>query len=675
MKRIFAVLLLAVCLLVGCASTDDRTDNSQTTEIPETDELFSDRDFEVGYDETTAVRISLNGDSAACDDDAVQISGTTVTVTAEGTYLLSGTLDDGMLIVDATKNDKIQLVFDGVRIHSGSSAALYVRKADKVFLTTAPDSQNTLSSGESYTAIDENDIDAAVFSKDDLTLNGQGALVIDAPAGHGVVCKDDLVVTSGSYTVTAARHGLSGKDSVRIAGGTFDITAQKDGIHADNSDDSALGFVALRDGSFRITAAGDGVSASGAMQVEGGDFDLLCGGGSAVTPSDDESTKGMKSGGAFTVLGGDFHIDSSDDALHSDDTLTVAGGTFELSSGDDGMHADGLLTVTDGKITILKSYEGIEGLQIEIGGGEIALTASDDGLNAAGGSGGGWFGGFGDVSSECYILISGGTLHIDADGDGIDSNGTLTVTGGETYIAGPTNGGNGALDYGSSATVSGGTLIAVGSREMAVNFGSDSTQGAMLVSVGTQTAGTTVTLTDNSGTVLLEWTPEKAFSAVNLTCPALVQGGTYTLTVGTFSESVTLDTLIYGESNGTGGFGGFGGGGFGGMGGRPGNNSETTGDPGTMGDPPELPSGMPDGAELPDGAEPPEKPDGMPDNSQNGGNMQPPDGSQGFGDMQPPDNSQNGSGMQPPDNSQAPAVMPDNSQTPPTPQPSDGTST
>lgn len=635
MKRLFFCAALALLLLCGCAA---EVDTPQTTEI-DTQDFFSDRDFEVGFDETTAVRIALNGDGAACDDETVQISGSTVTVTAAGTYLLSGALEDGMLIVDAAKTDKVQLVLDGASIHCATSAALYVRQADKVFLTTAAGSTNTLSCGESFVAIDENEIDAAVFSKDDLTLNGQGALAVNAPGGHGVVCKDDLVVTGGSYTLTAARHGLCGKDSVRIAGGTFDITAEKDGIHADNSDGETLGFVLLRGGSFTVTAGGDGVSASGTLLVEDGEYGIVTGGGADTALEDSLSAKGMKSGGACTILDGSFVIDAADDALHSNDALNVGGGSFALSTGDDGLHADGLLTISGGDLTISKSYEGIEGLQIEISGGTIDLTASDDGLNAAGGSSSG---GFGDVSSECSIHISGGVLHIDAGGDGVDSNGSLTVSGGETYISGPTDGGNGALDFGTDATVTGGILLAAGSSAMAENFGASSTQGAILLTVGAQTAGTAVTLTDSAGKVLLEWTPKKAFECVNVTCPALVQGGTYTLTVGTFSEALTLDTLVYGASGGMGGFGGkdgfggmgrpggtdgFGGGqdGFGGMQ-PPGDRPDFDGsgqpsdrpDPGNRDDMPEKPADMP---EMPDAL--PELPDGMtpPD-----GMMQPSDG-------------------------------------------------
>lgn len=286
-------------------------------------------------------------------------------------------------------------MLDGADIHSETSAAIYVRQADKVFLTMATGSVNTLSNGGTFTAIDENNIDAVVFSKEDLTLNGNGTMTVESPAGHGVVSKDDLVFTSGTYEITASSHGLSGKDSVRIAEGSFTIVSGKDGIHAENADDSELGF----------------------------------------------------------------------------------------------------------------------------------------------------------------LYIAGGVLQIDASGDGIDSNGSLTVSGGETYVSGPTNGGNGALDYASDAVITGGIFVAAGSSQMAQNFGSASTQGAMMVSVSSQQAGSTVELTDSTGQLLLSWTAEKAFESVVISCPEIVQGAAYTLTVGGFATQISMDSLIYGTNIGMGGMG------------------------------------------------------------------------------------------------------------------------
>ena len=623
----------------NAVSTDD-VNAAELTTLLDTADMFTNRDYEVGYDESESTAIALKGSTAECSSDAVEISGSTVTITEEGTYILSGTLK-GMIVVNAEKTDKLQLVLDGVSIESETSAAIYILQADKVFLTLAPDSANTLKNGGTFTAIDDNNIDAVIFSKEDLTLNGQGSLTIASPAGHGVVSKDDLVVTSGTYSITAASHGLSGKDSVRIAGGTFDITAGKDGIHAENSDDTTLGFVYILNGTFQFTAEGDGVSAASNLQVDGGSFTLVTGGGSAtVTQSssgewswgrgggrgqmggetmveppdgtagdpqgdgsmaaqtdsstDSVSAKGLKAGTALLVNAGSFHIDSADDALHSNGSLTVNGGTFEMATGDDGMHADEQLAITGGTINITKSYEGIEGLTITISGGEITLVSSDDGLNAAGGndqSGFGGFGGFGGNgefggSSDCWIRITGGLVNINASGDGIDSNGMLYVDGGEIYVSGPSDNGNGALDYDSDAVITGGTLVAAGASGMAQNFGTSSTQGSMLVSTGSQSAGSTITLTDSNGNELLSFQAAKAYDCVVISCSEIVQGATYTVSAGGSSTEVTMDSLIYGSGGMGGGMNGNPGGMNGGPGGMNGGSGGTNGGPGGRGERP-----------------------------------------------------------------------------------------
>lgn len=204
------VLALTGCSAVGTADTGSAaaaassTSTAQTLFAADTANMFSSRDLEVGYDEETCTKITLSGDGASSDSDAVQIDGSTVTITDEGTYLLTGTLNDGQIIVNAEESDKVQLVLNGVNITSATSAAIYVAQADKVFVTTASGSENTLTNGGEYIAIDENNIDAVIFSKSDLTVNGEGTLTIEAKAGHGIVSKDDLVLTSGTYTITAA---------------------------------------------------------------------------------------------------------------------------------------------------------------------------------------------------------------------------------------------------------------------------------------------------------------------------------------------------------------------------------------------------------------------------------------------------------------------------------------
>lgn len=614
-KRLFTLFLSLSLLLTGCASTNisavegatSPTQQAETT-IRQDAEYFSDRDFDATYDEAAAAHIRLDGASATCDSDAVQITGSTVTILDEGTYILSGTLEDGMVIVNAEKTDKTQLVLDGVSIHSASDPPLYILQADKVFLTMAEGSTNTLSNGGTFTAIDENNIDAVIFSKEDLTMNGSGSLTITSPAGHGVVSKDELTVTGGTYEINAASHALAGKDCVCIANAECNITSGKDGIHAENSDDTSLGFVYMESGTFHINAQGDGISAAAYLQIQGGTFHITAGGGSvnaqqhtasnwsgflggkgewpgqmSQTAEDDiTSIKGIKAAGQLVINGGSFEIDAADDAIHSNSALTVNGGSFEIATGDDGFHADERLSVTGGSIRISKSYEGLEGLSVEILGGTISVYADDDGINAAGGMDQSGMGGFrgGDRfggSSDSHIQLAGGTIYLNAGGDAVDSNGTFTMSGGDVIVSSPNFGDTSILDYGSAGTISGGTFIGTGLAGMSMGFSTDSTQGAIMLSTGTQAAGTVVSLTDAQGNVLLSRETDQDFSCVLVSHPEIVQGQTYTLTVGETATEITMDTLVYN----TGGAGG------GMMGGGMMGGGKVPGDRGTFQQPPQ----------------------------------------------------------------------------------------
>lgn len=558
-KVVLAFLLTGALVLSRCSKTNNSNETSSGSTSTDSSaqgidvsNMFSDRDKEIGYDEENSTVIKLSDDSTTCDSDAVQISGNTVTIIDEGTYILSGTLTDGIVIVDAEDTDKVQLVLDGVDITSAKSAAIYVREADKVFITTASDSKNILTNGGTYTAIDDNNIDAAIFSKSDLTLNGAGSLTITAKAGHGVVSKDDLVLTSGTYQIDAASHGLSGKDSVRIASGSYTIVSGKDGIHAENADDTSLGFVYLADGTFDITSDGDGISAENWLQADGGVYTVKAGGGSEnvqksdgewqfgpgqqtestdTTEEDTVSMKAIKAAGELILKGGKYSLDSADDTIHSNANITISDGEFTLASGDDGIHADSATTISGGTIDITESYEGIEGLSIDI-------------------------------------------------------------TGGETYVSGPTNDGNSALDYNGTGTVTGGIFIAAGSSGMAENFGDSSTQGVMMVTVNSQAAGSAVSLSDSSGNELVSWTPEKEYTSVIISCPEITTGQEYTLTTGSDTTQITMDSIVYGSGSGMGGNPGNGGGpGNGGdMGQKPDDGNGTgkgPGDGGNMGTPPE----------------------------------------------------------------------------------------
>ena len=578
----------AMMLLGGCGSQENTVD-------PAAGEMFTDRDFETSYDEKECVKIVLDGDSASCNSDKVKIEGSAVTVCDEGSYLFTGTLSDGQIAVEAEDSDKPQLVFDNVSVTSSDSAALYIVEADKVFVTQTEGSENSLINGGEFVSDGENNIDGAVFSKQDLTFNGAGTLTVTSPAGHGIVCKDDLVFTGGVYDIASASHGLDANDSIRTTAAEFKVASGKDGFHAENSDNEEKGFVYIADGSFDIEAEGDGISAGYYGLIEDGNFDIVSGGGcenaekkssdnwggfmgghggpgmhggqgidpgsadpaaggsSSDDSSDSTSIKGIKTDGDLTINGGAFDMDTADDALHSNTVMVINGGDFKIAAGDDAIHAEESLDVTAGTIDISESYEGLEALDIVISGGDISVTSSDDGLNAAGGNdssgeggrdqmGGakGGPGGQGGGSSDGSIEINGGNIDIHASGDGIDSNGTLLITGGMTVVTGPTQGDTAVLDYDSTAEITGGIFIGTGAMQMAQTF-SSSEQGVIAVSVGDQGSGAQVVLTDRSGSEIMTHTIEQSANLIILSSPDIKKGDSYTISIGSVSGECTAE--------------------------------------------------------------------------------------------------------------------------------------
>jgi len=561
----------------------------------------------------------------------VSAAAESLRITEGGEHRLTGTYD-GTVTVDAGTDD-VTLVLDGAEIASSGKAAVYVKSAGDVTVTLADGSTNTLTGRK------------GIHSEAALLLNGGGSLTVTASEGHGIIAKSAITVTDGTYSITAA----------------------KDGIHAENETDPILADILLTGGNFMIVSDGDGVSAAGTLQTDdanglqllvsaGGGAenaephadDMGWGGGrgffgwgwedsssSAEETSDETavtSFKALKSDGDMILNGGMFTLGSAEDTIHTNANLTVNGGAYHLSAGDDAVHADLALTINGGLFQILESYEGIEAKTIDVNGGELHVKASDDGFNASGGTSAGW--NMMAAEEGVYFKVSGGTIFLDADGDGLDSNGDFTVSGGEIYVAGPTNSGNGALDYGGEAVAEGGVVIAAGASGMAESFGSNSTQGAIMVNTGNQPAGSAVTLTDEAGNILAEYTFGKTFSNVVITAPEIVSGGTYTVTAGTYSETVTMDSLLYGSGGGM----------FGGMGGGRGNGGKK--DRTERGDVPAMPEGeapqMPEGEipAMPEGFDPgamggerPELPEGeMPQGGFGGGR---PDGMGMFGGEPP----------------------------------------
>lgn len=615
-KHILVYLLITALMLTGCtdaslpgtvtepssvqtaAPTAD-AGTQQDSQITQSDIDISvtDRDRDDSYVESTATKIVFEEDKILIDGAGASASDTTVTIMQEGTYVLRGASSNGQIIVEADKTKKIQLVLDGLSLQNQSGPALLIAQADKVWITLAPQSENLLSDAQEYQAVlGETTLDAALFSKEDLTINGTGSLRVTGQYKHGIVSKDDLVITGGNITVKSAYTGIEGKDAVIIADGQVTVDAGTDAIRSTNTEDALRGFVAVSGGILLIQAGTDGIQAQSLVQLDGGEIEIQSGSGSENASSkpdsqwgkwgpvqqtsteDTASAKGIKSAARVVINDTRLTVDSSDDAIHANGTVQINGGMISVLSGDDGIHADQTLEITGGTIAVEKSYEGLEAGEINISGGEIFVTASDDGLNAAGGSDQSALGGrIGQnpfaADAGKRIAISGGVLVVDAAGDGIDSNGDLQISGGITLVSGPVDGANGALDYGSSATITGGILMAAGSSAMAQSVSQTSSQGSLMVDIEAQQAGTPLALCDDTGAVLVSFSPMKAYENVLISVPEIQSGNTYTLCTGTilgadaygFAQntaisdtvvlaSIEMDTNHYQQTGSRGGF-------------------------------------------------------------------------------------------------------------------------
>ena len=570
------------------------------------DTEFTDREKSGSYKASEAVKITLNKTTATVSGSGAKADGSTITITEEGVYIVSGTLEDGQIIVDASDSDKVQIVLDGVNINCEANAAIYVREADKVFITLAENSSNTLGGGNEYTQIDDNTVDGVIFSKSDLVCNGTGSLTIEADYKHGIVSKDDLVITGGTYKIVAADNGITAKDQLKILDGSFDIDAANSAVKAKNTDDAELGNIYIAGGIFTIEAEQDGFHATGSIVVDDGtitvnsgddgfhaELDTVIRGGTILVEKSNEGLEGKR----VVVNGGDITINASDDGINAansgDDGANAAnsgdGGVNAANSGDDGANAtnpganaagsgdddsnaassndDSSAVVNSGDDgSISGAADGKEPPQMPPdteNGSDMQPSQDFDPENAPsdgnapqdfdpgtapsdgdapqkmqGGPGGGG-------NSELYIKITGGTLTVSADGDGLDSNGGLLVTGGTTIVYGPTSDGDSALDYDGSAIVSGGILAAIGSAGMVESFDEASTQPVITYyCTETQSADTTITLTDSDGSALFTVTPEKAYASIVLTCPEMKLDATYTLAAGTDNEEITLTDII-----------------------------------------------------------------------------------------------------------------------------------
>lgn len=603
LAALFLALVLGLATLTGCSSVGESSDAAASAAVEASEDSapssgdaatgdfasvaaafdaslldlkYSKRDLDATYDDASATHVVLSGSSASVEGAGASTEGSTVTISAAGTYVIAGTLTDGQVVVEAADTDKVQVVLAGASIHNEDGPAVYVKAADKCFITLAEATTNTLTDGSNYTLeTDSDEPYATLFSRADLAMNGSGTLNVTSLYRHAVCSKDDLVITGGTYAVSAVEDALRGRDCVKINDGAFTITAGGDGIKSNNDGDATRGFVSIDGGTFNIDAGDEGVQAQTYLRV----------------------------------AGGSLSVTAADDALHSNLEALIAGGEMSISAVDDAVHAETKLVVDSGTIDILQCYEGYEAEKIYVNGGDTHIVADDDAMNASAAdlsdsesistntgaapstgestnersaNGGkpdnafneGGAGGMGMGDENCIIQFNGGYTVLESGGDSVDSNGSVEVTGGVLLVSGPTSGGDGAFDYDLTATVTGGTVLMVGSTGMAQNFTSGTQPFAFATASGS--AGQSVAIVDASGKVVASLNTAKQFGMVLAASPAFTEGGTYSLVIGgtvsganadgytdsgTVSGGTSTDITV--STTATGGMGGLGAGGGG----------------------------------------------------------------------------------------------------------------
>ncbi|WP_343101611.1 carbohydrate-binding domain-containing protein [Romboutsia sp. MSSM.1001216sp_RTP31141st1_G3_RTP31141_220114] len=584
-------LLTTLCALsltvsvTGCSVKTNTTTSTNTNKTTVTDQTIDSTKSEELKEVDTYIEL---GDSISINGEGAKVENNVVTITSAGTYSISGELKDGQIVVSSSEEDKVQIQLNNANITSSNSAPIYVKSAKKVVIGLSEGTKNTITDGENYVFEDAttDEPNAAIFSKDDLTIIGTGSLVVNANYNNGITSKDDLKIEGGQITVNAVSDGLRGKDSITILDGKITIDAKEDGMKSSNTEDVEKGYIHIQGGTLNVTSGQDGIQAETNAVISNGEINIVSGEGSKNSSSKNEnwgnwggkqpaemqspgvqppeknntttteetdstSAKGIKATSNITISGGDINIDSSDDSIHSNDTIMINGGNIKASSGDDGVHADSKIEINDGDIDITKSYEGIESQSIAINDGNVNVVSSDDGINAGGGNDASSTSGrpgennF-NSSSKCEIVINGGYTVVDARGDGIDANGTITITGGTTIVNGPENNGNGSLDYDGSCDISGGILIAAGSAGMAQSPSATSSQNSVNVALSSQQANTIIHIEDEKGNEVITFAPSKQYQSVIVSSPELKTGSTYTVSYGGTSTGEAKDGLYTG---------------------------------------------------------------------------------------------------------------------------------
>ena len=580
LKKILSIMMfisMTSLWMTGCDKTNNSIESdssemvSDTAEVAESgnsavqlnagmnnSEYFSEFDLSTDYNEVTA-DIQLNGDNVKISGKNAEYNNKIISISSGGTYVISGTLNDGQIYINSDNDENVHLVFNGINIKNSSSSPVYVENAKNTAITLVDGTENILSDTDNYqfSTSEENEPDSVIFSKDDLSFNGNGTLSITANYNEGITTKNDLRISGGKYTINSVGNGIKGKDSVVIQNADIQIDSGEDGIKSTETDQTDKGYIVFENGVYNINAAQDAVQSENFLIINSGEFNVKTGSESTINNNSDTSSqnnnefirggrmsmegnpnktenseKGFKSSKTITINNGSILADCTDDCIHAAENIEINNGNFTLNSNDDAIHSDSTFSMNDGTVNIEKSYEGIEAVVINVNGGEINIKSEDDGFNASDGTGDS-MGGMMSASPSCELNFNGGKVYVNADGDGLDSNGVININDGTIIVDGPVNDGNGALDSGTEINVNGGILAAAGSSGMAEVPSDSSKQNSIAVTLSqSNPASTLIYILDGESNVIAACMPSKEYSSIIISTPDIKTGMEYSIYSG-----------------------------------------------------------------------------------------------------------------------------------------------
>lgn len=473
------------------------------------------------WDQESVILISLNGSSISANSPNVTIDGNKAVIHAEGNYKLSGNLNNGYIIVDASKEELIRIILENVSIHNPAGPAILVENARKVIINLPQNSLNQLSDGPFY-AEPDSDPNATLFSKADLTLFGEGSLTIDGDFKDGITGKDGVIIKSGIYTVHAVDDGIRGKNYLIIHEADISVNTGGDGLKSDEQSNPKPGNIVLKNTKISAVSNGDGISAEGSIGIDKGYINITAGGGNE-TDTSFLSQKGIKAGNGLFLSPDSIYIDAADHAIDSDEMAEVLSGVFNLYSARAGIHTNQKIRVSGGDVNIIRSVEGFESHEMDISGGNIRINSIDDCFSATAGF---------DVDSddESLIEISDGYMVLDCmNGDGIDSNGDFEITGGTIIIHGPHSAPEVAVDVNAQFDINGGYLIGSGTNSELIDFpDTASLQNSLMALFADNYPQETIFhIKDDENESVVTFKPANQFQSILFSSSDLVNGKTY----------------------------------------------------------------------------------------------------------------------------------------------------